>query len=95
MKIKAHLKNAFTSPLGNFLAIANLILFSLGHIALSRSEAFWKLVFDLNRPAIITDWLLNGEFLVGLLLPPLIYLQWIYIGWLARVIARKIQPPIH
>ncbi len=94
MKIKEHLKQCFTSPFGNVLAITNLVLFAIGDISLFRFDGYRELLFDLNSPAVLISRVLMDPRISDLIVPPLIYLQWVFIGWLARVIARKIQPAI-
>ena len=92
MKIKEHLQLAFTNPIGNLLAIANLAMLSLGHNLFHSFRGFGKLANDLSLPATLASFVLVGRADSNLLIPPLIYLQWIFIGWLAHMIARHIQP---
>ena len=94
MKIKEHLQLAFTNPLGNLLAIANLAM-----IAVSDNHWFWfhpkpRFLVDINLPAIGASMFLMGGISAGTILPPIVYLQWIFIGWLARVISRQYQPEL-
>ena len=93
MKIKEILIESFKSPFFNLLAIANLILF-----ATSVTAAFpvltntGKLTMALNLPALVTARILAGPLYQSFaLVPPLIYLQWIFIGAFARLMASRIE----
>lgn len=93
MKIKEHLQNAFTSPFANLLAIANLALLTfVNDPLLFRPDDYTKLICDLNAPAVIASVILTGKLGSFALIPPLVYLQWIFIGWLAKAIARQYRP---
>ncbi len=92
MKIKEHLHFAFTNPLGNLLAVVNLAMMALSYNLLQSVRGFGKLANDMSFPATMASYLLVGRADSSLIIPPLIYLQWIFIGWLAHVIARQIQP---
>lgn len=61
----------------------------LGERDIVSSSAYEKLISDLNRPAIIVSQLLGGEFMAGLFILQLVYLQWIFIGGFAKFIASK------
>ena len=92
MKIKEHLKDAFTNPLGNLLAVANLAMLAFVESTLSlRPEGYDKLVCDLNGPAVVASVILTGKLTSFALIPPLVYLQWVFIGWMARRIAAAIR----
>ena len=84
MKIREFLHASFTNPFGNFLAIANLVLLFVG--------TDQRLMFDLNRPAILISQLIGGEFTAGLFILQLVYLQWIFIGGFAKFVASQIRP---
>jgi hypothetical protein len=92
MKIKEHVHSAFTNPVGNFLAIANLAMLALSHNLLQSVRGLGKLAKDMSFPATLASYVLVGSSDSSLIIPPLVYLQWIFIGWLAHVIARQIQP---
>ena len=92
MKIKETLIESFKSPFFNLLAIVNLSL-----MALLVSNAGYNpgtstsFVYELNGPAIVASVLFTGSLRSFLLVPPLIYLQWISIGLLAKLIASHIS----
>lgn len=92
MKIKEHLHFAFTNPLGNLLAITNLAMLALSYNLFQSVRGFGKLANDMSFPATLASYVLVGRYDASLIIPPLVYLQWIFIGWLAHVIARQIQP---
>jgi hypothetical protein len=93
MKIKEHLHDAFKNPFANLLAIANLALLAFAnHPLLFRHDAYTILICDLNAPAVIGSVILTGKLGSFALLPPLVYLQWIFIGWLAKTLARYYRP---
>ena len=46
-----------------------------------------SVIYELNGPAIVASILLTGSMNSLLLVPPLIYLQWICIGAFAKLIA--------
>lgn len=92
MKIKEHLHFAFTNPIGNLLAIANLAMLALSHNWLQSVRGFGKLARDMSFPATLASYVLVGSSDSNLIIPPLVYFQWIFIGWLAHVIARQIRP---
>ena len=92
MKTKEHIILALTNPLGNLLAITNLAMLALGHGFFHSFHGLGKLADDLSMPATLTSFALVGSVDSGLILPPMVYLQWIFIGWLARIIARQLQP---
>ncbi|MGB7210503.1 MAG: hypothetical protein WBD27_17750 [Pyrinomonadaceae bacterium] len=92
MKIKEHLHFAFTNPVGNLLAVANLAMMALSHNLLQSVRGFGKLANDMSFPATLASYVLVGSSDSSLIIPPLVYLQWIFIGWLAHVIARQIHP---
>ena len=87
MKIKQHIVLAFTNPLGNLLAVANLAMLAIGHGYFHSFHSIGKLADDLSMPATLTSFALVGSADSGLILPPMVYLQWIFIGWLARILA--------
>ena len=91
MRIRNLLSQSFTNPLGNLLAAANLLMvFSL---ALGMPWIDGKIVYDLNRPAILASFYLGGEFTAVLFVLQFIYLQWIFIGGFAKFLAGHIGPP--
>ena len=93
MKIERHLKAAFTSPLGNILAIVNVAMLSfVDGTLIFRPGAYEQLVCDLNAPAVLASVILTGKLTSFALLPPLVYLQRISIASVARIIAAKIRP---
>ena len=94
MKIEQHIKAAFTSPLGNILAVANLAMLAIaGSFQLARGyNDFAALVHDLNAPAMAASIFLTRSFEMTLLVPVLIYLQWIFIAGFAKFIATAIKP---
>ncbi len=88
MKIKEVLIESFKSPFFNLLAIANLVMVAMiGPFGAFQPGAFADLVCDLNRPAIIASIILTRSMTSAVIIPPLIYLQWIFIGAFARFIA--------
>jgi len=93
MKIKELAIQSFTNPFGNILAITSLAMFSLGQNQLFWSQGWEKLANDLNAPAILIASILIGKS-AGLVLPPLIYLQWIFIGGFAKAMAREIKSEV-
>ena len=90
MKIKEILILSFKSPFFNLLAIANLAamacLISMAGYEPS-SPARFSFIYELNGPAIVASIVLTGSMKSFLLVPPLIYLQWISIGAFAKLIA--------
>ena len=92
MKIKEHVQLAFTNPVGNLLAVANLAMLSLGQNLFHSFRGFGKLANDLSLPATLASYVLVGSADSGLILPPLVYLQWIFVGWLAHAIGSQFQP---
>lgn len=98
MKIKEILVESFKSPFFNLLAIANLCLVSIT-FAMS-SPVFMMsrlsgLAIALNLPALAASWLLTPRpFRAFALVPPAVYLQWIFIGAFAKFIASRMRPPI-
>ena len=94
MKIKEILIESFRSPFVNLLAIANLTMLAVvGSFQLLRGyNSFAALVHDLNAPAIAASILLTGSYKMTLLIPPFIYLQWIFIGAFAKLIASHLKP---
>lgn len=95
MKIKEILIESFKSPFFNLLAIANL---SLMAVIVSTTgfnlNAQTNFVYELNAPAIVFSVLLTGSMKSFILIPPLIYLQWISIGALAKFAALLSRPPL-
>ena len=61
MKIKEHIILAFTNPLGNLLAAANLAMLALGHGLFHSFHGFGKLANDLSMPAALTSFALVGS----------------------------------
>ncbi|MBK9154452.1 MAG: hypothetical protein IPM25_09600 [Chloracidobacterium sp.] len=96
MKIKEILVESFKSPLFNLLAIANLILIAFSVSILPTEIAltpFSKLAISLNLPALVsTRILVSRPSDMFYFVPPLVYLQWIFIGALAKSIACFLKP---
>jgi hypothetical protein len=94
MKIKEILITSFKSPFSNFLAIANLAMVAIvGFLQLPRGyNSFAMLVHELNAPAIIGSIMLTGSYKMTMLIPPLIYLQWIFIGAFAKFVGLLAKP---
>ena len=94
-KIRDALSSIVRNPTGQTLALSQLWILALVKIAAGQFPAIatplLKYEFFQNLPAIMLDRLLMGEFLIGIITLPLIYLQWILIGWVANVTAIKIQ----
>ncbi len=90
MKMREFLKQSFTNPLGNFLALTNLMM--LISVEIHVTGIGEKFISDLNRPAIVASQLIGGEFTAGLFVLQLVYLQWIFIGGIAKFIALTIRP---
>ena len=93
MKIKEILIESFKSPFFNLLAIANLILFAIvvtaSFPALTQTG---RLTMALNLPALAAARIFAGPLYQSfVLVPPLVYLQWIFIGAFARLIASRIE----
>jgi len=92
MKIKKILIESFKSPFLNLLAIANLSLVTLaGSFELFRTTPFIELIRYVNIPALMASFILTRSIYSFALVPPLIYLQWIFIGALAKLIASHIK----
>lgn len=95
MRIKETLIESLKSPFVNLLAIANLSMMALiGSYESFQPGAFADLVCDLNRPAIIASVILMRSMDSALLVPPLIYLQWIFIGAFAKFVAFHATPSV-
>jgi hypothetical protein len=98
MKIKEILIESFKSPFFNLLAIANLSLITLAGSFPFRGtisggmEPLIRLITAINLPALAASWLLVPRpFRTFLLVPPLVYLQWIFIRAFAKMIAYHIR----
>jgi hypothetical protein len=94
MKIKEILIESFKSPFFNLLAIANLIL-----IATAFSDSFPALTprgtfaMALNLPALVASRIIAGPLHQSFaLVPPLVYLQWIFIGAFAKFVGLLAKP---
>lgn len=95
MKIKELVIESFTSPFINLLAIANLVMLAfIEAFQIGRPSDFIQLFRDLNAPALITSVVLTRSMASFALIPPLVYLQWIFIGAFAKFIAFHIKPKI-
>lgn len=95
MKIKEILIESFKSPFFNLLAIANLAMVAMiGPFGAFQPSAIADTVCDLNRPAIIASIILTRSMTSAVIIPPLIYLQWIFIGAFARFISVHARPTI-
>lgn len=96
MKIKEILVESFKSPLFNLLAIANLIMIAFSvtvSFPLIVFTPFTKLVISLNLPALASSRVLAEQYSdMFIFIPPLVYLQWIMIGTLAKLIASRWKP---
>lgn len=94
MKIKEIFIESLKSPFFNILAIVNLALiataFSNSFPALNPSGT-WAV--SLNLPALVMSRILAGPIYQSfILVPPLVYLQWIFIGAFAKSIASHLKP---
>lgn len=97
MKIKESLIESFKCPFFNSLAIANLILFAM-LVAASFAEltSAGRLTIVLNLPALLIARILEGPLhQSSVLVPPLVYLQWIFIGAFAKLIAARLEFKTH
>lgn len=93
MKIKEILIESFQSPFFNLLAISNLALIAMiGSYGSFQPGGFANIVCDLNRPAILTSIVLMRSFDSAAAVPPLVYLQWIFIGAFAKFVAFHFRP---
>ncbi len=94
MRIKEILIQTFTTPFANLVAIANLSMFAVvGAFGLVHDHSeFAALVHKLNAPAFIASVIVTGSFKMTLLVPLLIYLQWIFIGAFAKFVAFHMRP---
>ena len=92
MRIKEFLKLSFNSQLGNMLAAANLMMV-FGREA-GAAYLNHKFIFDLNRPAYLLPQILWGDLPAPLAILPLVYLQWILIGGIARTLADWGHKPV-
>lgn len=96
MKMKEILIESFKSPFFNLLAIANLLMIAFT-VSISPTEIgltpFSKLAISLNLPALVSSRILvSRPSEVFLFIPPLVYLQWISIGAVAKLIASRWKP---
>lgn len=94
MKIKEILIESFKNPFFNLLAIGNLVLIS---ITFADAYIAWtpltRLTIALNLPALVLSRILSGPiYQTFALVPPLIYLQWIFIGAFAKFVASRTRP---
>lgn len=93
MRIKEILIESFRSPFANLLAIANLTMMALvGSYASFRPGGYADLVCDLNLPAILASMILMRSTDAAALVPPLIYLQWIFIAAFAKFVSYHARP---
>ena len=105
--MKCWIKELFENRLGNILAIVHFTLLAIVQSGIAMQLGFARLndvMFDLSLPARLVSGTLAGIIFNGL--PELrlnfrpnsigllvfIYLQWLFIGWLAKYIAARIQP---
>lgn len=92
MKIKEILVESFKSPFFNLLAIGNLILIATA-FAIPPMAPKSTLTIALSLPALIVSRILAGPLYQSFVLVPLlIYLQWIFIGAFAKLIAYHVKP---
>lgn len=93
MKIKEILVESFKSPFFNLLAIANLVLIATAFSGPFSSFTRWgSLTMALNLPALVVSRVLTGPLYQNfVLVPPLVYLQWIFIGAFAKFIASTVR----
>jgi hypothetical protein len=97
----------FSNRLGNILAIINFSLLAISQSAVVPMWPFLrrlpKILFLVNLPARMAPgsifWLIMPEVVIprpvtgdGFDVLVLMYLQWVFIGWLAHQIAGAIQP---
>ncbi len=94
MKIKEILIESFKSPFANLLAIANISMFAIVEsLPLSRGHnSFTMLVHQANAPAILAAIGITGSNEMSVLMPPLIYMQWIFVAAFARSIRFYVAP---
>ena len=92
MRIKELLVESFKSPFLNLLAIVNLSLmaFLVSNAGYNHSTST-SVIYELNGPAIIASIILTGSMKSFILVPPLIYLQWISIGIFDKLVASQIK----
>lgn len=94
MRIKEILIESFKSPFFNLLAIANLILIATA-FTIPLSTPAGKLAAILNLPAFAAARIMAGPLYHSFaIVPPLVYLQWIFIGVFAKLIASRIKPRV-
>ena len=91
MRIKEFLKLSFNSQLGNMLAAANLMMV-LGREA-GAAYLNHKFIFDLNRPAYLITQMFWDGLPAAVTIVPLVYIQWLLIGGIARKLADRSRPP--
>lgn len=92
MKIKEILIESFRSPFVNLLAISNLVMLALieaFEIGLHDTVQIFR---DLNAPALVVSFVVTRSMASFVLIPPLVYLQWIFIGAFAKLIASHLKP---
>lgn len=91
MKIKQSLIESFRSPFINILAIGNLIMIAVGGMfPMYRFSTAFTLVAMLDLPALAASWFLS-PLRPFALIPPFVYLQWIFIGAFAKLVASRIE----
>lgn len=93
MKIKEILIESFKSPFVNLLAISNLVMLALIEaFQVGRLSESVQIFRDLNAPALVVSFVLTRSMASFALIPPLVYLQWIFIGAFAKFAASLIKP---
>lgn len=93
MKMKEILIESFKSPFFNLLAIANLaMLAGIEAFQIGRLSDTVQIFRDLNAPALVASFLFTRSMASFALIPPLVYLQWIFIGAFAKLIASHLKP---
>lgn len=86
MKIREILIESLKSPFANLLAVANLtMLVIVESLPLSRGHnSLTMLVHQANAPAILASIGITGSNEMSLVMPPLVYLQWILVVAFAK-----------
>lgn len=96
MKIKEILVESFKSPAFNILAIVNLAVITLtatASLPFLITNPVSKLAILVNLPAFVAARILVSRTTEAFaFIPPFIYLQWIFIGALAKLIASQWKP---
>ncbi len=93
MKIKEILIESFRSPFVNLLAISNLAMLAIIEaFEIGRLHDSVQIFRDLNAPALVVSFVVTRSMASFVLIPPLVYLQWIFIGAFAKLIASHLKP---